>query len=469
MEPTLRKVIFALVPLKDKNGEIIGVAGGEMNPTNYSFLQILKSIPAGPDTVIELIDSHGLIISSNHPQRILTSTDHNEYLGSLIAEKKSSVGTCHRCHLKEDEWDERTEDMLAFAPLSAAPWGITVREPQEIVFAPSILLRKGFLSLSLIAIGTALILAIGLSRSIVRPIRLLSRAARRIGKGDLSEPVEILRSDEIGSLADSFDNMRVKLAESLESIQRQNIELEERVSKRTRDLAESRGKLATLLKKVMNAEEEERKRIARELHDDTSQSLNAFLMSLDALSQTVEENDPTKSKLLQLREPCVMALHGLHQMIKDLRPPVLDDLGLESAIRWVIERHLGDKEIHCVLNTRNNCHEMQAGRSRVLDCANIELLLFRVIQEAIINIAKHARASNILVCLQFYDTHVAIDIDDDGRGFDLQRVYGTINHEKLTGGFGILGMQERIALLDGKIMICSRSGEGTQISAYVPL
>jgi signal transduction histidine kinase len=469
VEPIKRKVIFALVPLKDKNGEVIGIAGGEMNPTHYAFIQILKSIPAGPDTVIELIDSHGMIISSNHPQRILTSTDHNKFLGNLIADKKSSVGTCHRCHLEQNAWEERTEDMLAFAPLTMASWGITVREPQEVVFAPSTLLLKGFFSLSLIAVLTALILAVGLSRSIVRPIQLLSRAAKRIGKGDLTESIEVVSTDEIGSLADSFDNMRVKLADSLNSIQRQNIELEERVAKRTKDLAESREKLSTLLKKVMTAEEEERKRIARELHDETSQSLNAFLISLDALSQTVEKNDPARTKLKQLREHCVLALQGLHQMIKDLRPPVLDDLGLESAIRWVIERHLGGQNIHCVLNTLNTCQEMQSGIPRTLDCAKIELLLFRVIQEAIINIAKHAHAENVFVCVQYHASHVSLDIEDDGRGFDVEKACSTTRHHEMIGGFGILGMQERIALLDGNITICSRPNEGTQISAFVPL
>jgi signal transduction histidine kinase len=469
MEPTKRKVIFALVPLKNKDGEVIGVAGGEINPTNYVFTQILKSIPAEEETYIELVDNHGIIISSNKLQRILTCSDHNEFLVNLIASKKSSVGTCHRCHLQENQWEERTKDMLAFAPLSVAPWGITVREPQEIIFAPTTQLKKGFFSLSLIAIGTALILAIGLSRSIVRPVQSLSNAALRIGKGNLSEPITIASTDEIGSLAESLDTMRIKLANSLHSIQEQNLELEQRVARRTKDLAESREKLSGLLKKIMTAGEEERKRIARELHDDTSQSLNAVLMSLDALSLSVEKQPAITGKLKQLREHCVMTLQGLHQLIKDLRPPVLDDLGFESAIRWVMERHLDDKDVICTFNMNHTCEEIRKTSARVLDCAKLELLLFRVIQEAMINISKHANAHNVSVCVQFHHSHVSIDIDDDGRGFEVELVCDTIHHEKQMGGFGILGMQERIALLDGKMIICSRPGEGTQISAYVPL
>jgi signal transduction histidine kinase len=192
-------------------------------------------------------------------------------------------------------------------------------------------------------------------------------------------------------------------------------------------------------------------------------------MSLDALTLHVKDDVPVRGKLMQLREHCVLALKGLHQMIKDLRPPVLDDLGFESAVRWVMERHLDDKEITCSLDTHSTCQDMEAGGLRVLDCGKIELLLFRVIQEAIINIARHANARKVFVCVQFHEDYVSVDIDDDGRGFDVQNVYDTIDNKEDIGGFGILGMQERIALLDGKIIICSRPNEGTQISAFVPL
>ncbi|MDX1764474.1 MAG: cache domain-containing protein, partial [bacterium] len=260
VEGTNKKVIYVMVPLKNKNGDIIGLAGGEINPTSYLFTRIIKSIPVEPSSFIELIDSHGIVIASNDSKRILTRTDHNEFLTNLIRQKESSVATCHRCHEEGSAGEVRTEDMLAFAPLSVAPWGITVREPQEIVFAPSTQLKTRFALLSAIAIGASLLLAIGLSRSIVRPLQVLSAAAQRIGKGKLNEPVTVESTEEIGLLAESFDDMRIKLAESLKNIQQQNVVLENRVLERTRDLAESREKLSLLLKKVITAEEEERKR-----------------------------------------------------------------------------------------------------------------------------------------------------------------------------------------------------------------
>ena len=95
--PTGKKVIFALVPLKNKNGEIVGVAGGEIDPTNYLLAHAIKSVHTEPDTYIELMDSRGVIIASNDPRRILTCTQQNKFLNVLIVGRKGSVINCHRC------------------------------------------------------------------------------------------------------------------------------------------------------------------------------------------------------------------------------------------------------------------------------------------------------------------------------------------------------------------------------------
>ncbi len=469
MEPTKKKVILALVPLKDKNGETIGVAGGEINPTNYLFNQMIKSIPTETTTFIELVDSQGIIIASNIPKRILTCSDHNQFLGKLIATRQSSVSTCHRCHLEAESPQPRTQDMLAFSPLSVAPWGVSLREPQETVFSPAITLRRNFIILGIIALGAALVLAMGMSRSIVRPIQLLIQASKRLGQGDLHEPIAIRSRDETGVLADSFELMRQKLAASLARIQRQNVELEQRVQERTEELELSRKKLAGLYRKNISVQEEERKRIARELHDETSQSLNAILISLDTLNMVQDQGDVSSTHLQKLRKNVVATLQGIHQLIKDLRPPVLDDLGLESAIRWMLEGHLGTRGIGYFFETQGACPPLPSnGGKGAVDSATLELTLFRVIQEAVINIVKHADAKHVFVSLVFHESCVEAEIEDDGRGFDVASVYTTLETERDTSSFGLLGMKERVALLDGRLTICSRPNEGTHISLIVP-
>ncbi len=101
VEPSQKKVIYAMVPLKSKDGEIIGVAGGEINPTNYMLGQVIKSAPSGPNTTIEIVDSHGIVIASSNPNRIFTGSDHNRFLANLISDKMSAFRRCHRCHAGE--------------------------------------------------------------------------------------------------------------------------------------------------------------------------------------------------------------------------------------------------------------------------------------------------------------------------------------------------------------------------------
>lgn len=461
MEPTKRKVIFALVPLKDKEGKFIGIAGGEINPTDYIFSRIIKSISAGAVT-IELIDSHGIIISSNDPKRILTYTDHNKFLGNLISEKKSTVGTCHRCHVEQNTQRNRTKDMLAFAPLSVAPWGVSVREPQQIAFAPSINLRKVFSILSLIYIATALLLAVGLSRSIVRPIQSLIAATRRIGRGNLAKPIEVTSGDEIGTLARSFDDMRLRLADSLDKIQRYNVELEKRVINRTKELQQGKKRLALLLEEVIRAQEEERKRIARELHDETSQSIAAIGMSLEVAALALQEKKLTSRMINDLSRKVSQLLDDINRLIQDLRPPVLDDLGLESAVRWLLERHLAVKGVKYRLHASKDFREVAAMNGMVSEKA--ELTLFRVIQEAVINVSKHANASNVEVELSFEDPLIRVGISDDGVGFDVDKVL----REEGEKGYGLMGLKERVEILDGRLEIESGSGKGTRIMVNVP-
>ncbi len=456
-ETTQRKVIFAFVPLRNREGRIVGVAGGEIDPTHYSFTQIIKSIPASATTNIELVDSHGTIIASNDPKRILTSSDHNKFLGNLIAAGKSTVGTCHRCHSDEKSGGQRTNDMLAFVPLSAAPWGISVREPQELVFSPSTRLKKGFLVLSLISVATAFILGIGLSRGIVKPVQSLISATQRIAKGNLLEPIRVSSRDEIGTLARSFDAMRIKLHESLESIHRHNIELENRVLERTHQIHQSRSKVENLLKKLISSQEDERKRIARELHDDILQDISAFLIKLDICKVYPERIN--EEKIEEMRRIALKTIDGIHNVIQNLRPSVLDDLGLEAAIKWLLDKHLGVKGILYYLT-------IHAETDKRFD-PRVEITLFRIIQESIINIARHSDAENVIVVLKTEGDSVVVDIEDDGDGFD---VHSALRHATEGGrGLGILGMKERASLLDGRFLVCSSPGKGTRVNLKIPL
>ncbi len=456
MEPSRKKVIFALVPLKNRGGDVVGTAGGLIDPTNYQFTRILAAINADKTTNIELVDSLGIVIASNHPESILTGIDHNKFLSSLIAQKKSTVAACHRCHTAAKESARRTEDVLVFAPLSLAPWGVAFRFPKDIIFAPSESLKEGFLMLGFVSLATAFVLALGMSKSIVKPVRQLIRATGRIAQGNLAEPVNIESTEEIGTLSRSFDDMRLKLAASLASIQRQNLELEQRVRERTRQLEDKQVVNATLLRKLITSQEDERKRIARELHDESLQTLSALLMNIELCRLHPEVITPQKVGLM--KDTVTRVINEMTKVIQNLRPTVLDDLGFEAAVLWLIDRNLKEREINCSMNLQ----DLEEDKLR----PELQVTLFRIIQEVTTNIARHAQAKNVRIHIKNDENLFAMTIEDDGMGFDMETVF----ENTLTGrGLGILGMQERAAQVNGTLMISSTPDRGTTVLCTVPL
>jgi len=257
--------------------------------------------------------------------------------------------------------------------------------------------------------------------------------------------------------------MRVALKGSLETIARSNQELEARVEERTRELKGLYGQLQErelwreeLLRKVISAQEDERRRLARELHDETSQTLSALAMKIETALAAWPTN-ASRDRLIEARSLTVRTLEELHRLIFDLRPSVLDDLGLLSAIRWYAERHLERRGITV---------RFEFSGVEVRMPPELETALFRVAQETITNIAKHARAETVLIQILERDDQIAIEIEDDGEGFDPASLPPPAARER---GLGLLGMRERVELFGGTIEIDSAPGRGTRVAIAVPL
>jgi signal transduction histidine kinase len=458
VEPIKKKVLFVLVPLKDKSGNVVGVAGGEIDPTNPGLTRVLGLIDIGKNTFIDIVDSNGVVISSSEPTRTLTQYNRDNFFTTLITENKERVATCHHCHMAGNKSEKQTM-MLAFVPLEMAPWGISIQEPEEDIFTPARKLKQTFAALAVIFIGTALILTIGISRSIVDPLKELIHGADRIAHGDMSKPVSPQGSDEIGALSQSFETMRGKLVESMESITRHNQELETRVKERTRQINQSQQRAEALLKKVISTQEDERKRIARELHDVTLQELSAALMRIDMCRLHPEEI--TVEKVNRIRSIIGQALDGVIGIIQNLRPTLLDDLGLSAAIKSLLDLHLGEKGVNYFMNAEG----VKERRFR----PEVEITLFRIIQEAVVNVARHAQAENVFVHFKIEGDTINIEIEDDGEGFSLDSLYMQSFHDaKDRRGLGLLGMKERVFLIGGKMEVCSMPGNGTRVEIRIP-
>jgi len=227
-----------------------------------------------------------------------------------------------------------------------------------------------------------------------------------------------------------------------------------------RDVTEKREiekNLKFCLHKVLQAQEDERKRISRDLHDEAIQSLLLIVHELDAFGSQLGEHPPARSRaeLRSLRKLVVEVEESLRRVLQDLRPAILDDLGLPASLEWIADRitREGKMVVQVVLDKKP--HELSS---------EIELTLFRIAQEALSNIRKHSQASKVLVKLNFLDDSIRLTVADNGVGFTVPAL-GDVNGNR---GLGLLSMQERAQILQGNVKIRSIPRSGTTVIAEIP-
>ncbi len=228
-----------------------------------------------------------------------------------------------------------------------------------------------------------------------------------------------------------------------------------------RDVTERKNaeeNLRHYLREITRAQEEERKRIARELHDDTAQDLVILLRQVDKLVSAAGSLAPRNAKPLEeLRKQANKILDGVHRFSQDLRPSVLDDLGLLPALEWLtsdLTNHFGIAVKMTVL-----------GEVRRFP-PEIELVFFRIAQEALRNVWKHSGAKRAWVTLKFGDGKVTLAVKDEGKGFALPE---RVDDLTVAGKLGLAGMQERAQLIGGRLRLESGPGKGTTVALEVPV
>lgn len=305
-------------------------------------------------------------------------------------------------------------------------------------------MRDVFLILFTILANVVVALALLLSRLIVKPIIALKYGAEAIGIGQLDYKLKIKSKDELGDLANTFNKMSSALKSNMEELKRaasENLAQEKKIQTNMRLYSQ----------KVGQAQEAERKRIARELHDETIQELIVVMRHIEALASGKE--DVTASQIL---EEVRKILEGVRHFSQELRPSILDDLGLIPSIQWLASDLTKTFGISVGTETR--------GTNRKLP-PEMELMLFRITQEALTNVRKHSQATRVFVLVEFNEHNIKISIQDNGKGIS---VPGKFEDLARTGKLGLTGMQERTQLLGGTIKIESQAGQGTNVIVEIP-
>ncbi len=278
-------------------------------------------------------------------------------------------------------------------------------------------------------VGATVLVNAVILRLALQPLELLERSAARVQAGDLDAraPLSPMADRELEQLTRTFNG-------SLDAA------------------AAYRERLREVAARALYAAEEERKRIARELHDETAQLLAALLIRIRVVRNA---SDPAALEVLldDMRREIGAALDGVRRFARGLRPPALDELGLIPAI----ESHIRSVGEVAGFPVRLEAEGVDAELS-----PEAELAVYRIVQEALSNVVRHAGATHAVVQLRREPEQLVVTVQDDGRGFDAVRV-------RSAGGLGLFGMSERAAYLGGRVDVRSSPGGGTRVLAEIPL
>lgn len=271
-------------------------------------------------------------------------------------------------------------------------------------------------------------------KSALRPIRELRHLVDHLQDShSIIKSKSIIRDPDISELARALDTL-------------------------VRQLEERTNQLSALNERVINTQEEERKRIAHSLHDDTAQALLSMMINLDYIEKYLPLiDDQLKNKFIQTKKLASDTLLELRKIIFDLRPTILDDLGLTAAIQWYAYNNLEEAGIHTKVTITNNLPDLPAELSSAL---------FRISQEVINNIVRHSNAKSAEITLSKENENISLHINDDGQGFNIDEVLSDAIH---TQHWGLSGIKERAEMVGGTVEISSKKEAGTKIQVDIPI
>lgn len=336
--------------------------------------------------------------------------------------------------------------IAAAQPVANTPWLILVEFSQQTVLETANRFLRWIIIIGAALIAAGIFIAWLMSRNITRPLNKLTAAASAIAGGNYLATVEVdHRNDELGKLARAFNTMAVHVRSAQQDLEQKVIQTEQ-----------MNEQLRNLSAHLQNIREEERIHIAREMHDELGQLLTGFKMDVSWLNKKLmeEDTDPlVREKLQEMTNILDEAVKFVRNLAAELRPSILDDLGLIPALEWHSEEF--QKRFNITVQFNSQADELNVS-------SVIATGLFRMYQESLTNVARHADAKKVISTLEVSEDEICLSITDDGKGFDMHTA-----SERRT--LGLLGMKERAAMIGGNLEIKSEPGKGTIVSISVPV
>lgn len=445
-----------------------------MKPRGSAVSTFLQNLAAEPDVHLVAVDASGAVIAAPDHEQLYRFVSPERELGERIQASRPLVTTSGECRLCAGD-PRRGRFLTVMVPLRGAPWGVVIQQDERRAFDVLRSSQAGLVAAGVLLVAMGVLLSRGLSRSVIAPVQELSRQAEGLSRGDLETAVAVAGDREVRVLARSLDQARERLAASMAELRSLNSSLEDSVAERTRELHARNRELElvssqrrVLVRRLLAAGEEERRRIARELHDEISQLLTVIQLALEppradgrkAPAETPAAPSPAAGAAVGTHpaEPDLERVQALlsrtqeeiHRIIHDLRPSLLDDLGLAAAVRWYASRYLEPEGIAVAVEVAEE-----------LDLPEeVEITAFRIYQEIVTNVLRHSGAEHVSVELERRGGRLVLAVEDDGVGF---------RPDAGGEGAGLVGIRERAALVGGSVAIDSEPGAGTHIRLEIPL
>jgi len=417
-------VVVVAVPILDDTATFAGALLGVVRLKDSSLGEPVKKLIVGESGFAYLVDRRGRVVFHPHVENIGADFTDRPSVERVIAGESGGL-----------LWDALSGERVVngYAPVSVVGWGLIVRESWEQVVAPVQVYGAIEVVAGLAAIaGTVFLVWLGVRR-ITRPVRQLAEQASRLASAESVEPITVDGIAEIEALVRAFDQMAARTATY-------------------------RAGLRRYVGTITQSQEDERRRLARELHDETAHSLLTIARRLE-LYQATESDPDGLARLTELQAMVADALRGVREIGRDLRPLALEDLGLVPALRALVRAaREGDGAIP-------DAKLRVTGQPAHLSSEQ-ELALYRITQEALTNIRKHAQATGVRVDLTFDSETVRLEVTDDGQGFE---VPASLTELAQRDNFGLMGIQERVWAVGGMLSIQSAPGRGTQLRVTMPI
>jgi len=441
--------VLASRPIRAADGSVKGLLSAETRLDRLPRLE-RRDLPAGSSMMV--LDERGRVLAH--------SPDYEAWVGRDLSDQ-SFVREALTRHQGSEEIvsADGVSRLAAYTSTTRAPWIVLVGLPSEIVLGSSRVALLRNLWVGVLALGLAVLVAWLVAGRITEPLRRLAADASALGQGELGRRTLANRGDEVGVLATVFNEMAEDVERhvaELRSSERREQEARLSAEAATRLIAEREQRLQDLVRQLQVAQEEERRRVAYEIHDGLAQVAASAHQHLQTFADYHAPASAAGRNALDVTVDLVQrTVREARRLIAGLRPTALDDFGLGTAIRLEVEALRSEGW--------QVTYEEDLGEERLP--STLETALFRVTQEALTNVRKHAGRAQVVVTLGQHDDNVRLEVRDFGRGFSPH-----VGSDRPRPGerVGLLSMQERVALLRGQCTVTSQPGAGTQVIAVVP-